>query len=178
MNRAELITLLQVSRGLRIAGCRVLNGHVQTEEGARRRTRSEHRTFTPDSEYGKTYYYKIPAGLHVEQGDVVVLPVRDNELVLGRIVEIHTSVPDDLDLSGLNYNLSYVLDVIRTGMYDIAVAEEHAAMTQIRDAEIHQKLIEFQKTSGLRLDAVELPSLTKPQENVDAEAADDTSITD
>jgi hypothetical protein len=156
MNRSELITLLQIERGLRIATCRILNGRAVREDGT-----DAYRTFTPDSTYGKPYHYKIPVGLTVIEGDLVVLPVRDGELVLGVVSEITAGIPDGLDLSGKAYPLRYIMDAVHPTFHDIAVAEEKVVEKQLQRAEVDQKLAAFQRTAGIDLATIALPSLDR-----------------
>ncbi len=178
MNRSELITLLQIERGLRIASCCILASEQTRSDGTPTSTgeRLHHRTFTLNGEYPKLYSYKVPAKMQLGVDDLVVLPVRDGELVIGRVHKIHTDLPDGVDLSKNRYNLRYILGVIDPTLHDMAVAEEKAAETQMQKVEVRQKLVDYQKVAGIDLDQIRLPSLAKdaPDESpvVDTEDTD------
>jgi len=179
MNRSELITLLQIERGLRIASCYICDSATVTYEDVPRGEYHGARTFNPAANYPKLYHYKVPATMRLGVDDLVVLPVRDGELVIGRVHKIHTDLPDGVDLSKNRYNLRYIMGVIDPHLHDMAVAEERAAETQMQKVEVRQKLAEYQRTAGIDLDAIKLPSLSAPmQENVDAESVVDTEDTD
>jgi hypothetical protein len=179
MNRSELITLLQIERGMRIATCYITDSITVTREDIEMQALHGKRMFKPGTDYPKPYHYKIPPGLHVEEGDMVALPVRDREIVIGRVHAIHTDIPDGVDLSQNRYNLRYIMDVIRPDLHDMAVAEENAAMTQVRQAEVRRKLTEFQQSAGIDLDTIKLPSLAAPTpETADASDLIDTETPD
>ena len=173
MNRSELITLLQIERGLRIASCYICDSTTVTYEDV---PRGEYRTFNPDANYPKLYHYKVPAQMVLGVDDLVVLPVKDRELVIGRVHKIESDIPDGVDLSKNRYNLRYILGVIDPTLHDTAVAEEKAAETQMQKIEVRQKLADYQKVAGIDLDQIRLPSLAKdtPDESpvVDTEDTD------
>lgn len=158
MNRSELITLLQIERGLRIAACYIADS-ITVTRGDDYPAPHGTRIHKPGQDYPKIYHYKIPPGMAVEADDMVALPVRDGELVIGRVASIYTDIPDGVDLSQNRYNLRYIMDVIRPDLHDMAVAEENAAMSQVRQAEVRRKLKDFQQSAGIDLDTIKLPSL-------------------
>lgn len=178
MNRAELITLLQIERGLQIATCYITDSITVTREDLENQTLHGRRVFQPGKDYPKPYHYKVPPGLNVVEGDMVVLPVRESELVLGRVHALHSGVPDGLDLSGLRYSLRWIMDVVRTDLHDLAEAEQAAVAKQLQHAEVKQRLADFQKSAGIDLDTINMPMLAAPKGTPDAEELVDAEDAD
>ena len=169
MNRAELITLLQIERGLKIAACHIVDSITVTREDHARQEMHGRRVFQPDANDPKLHHYKVPPTLNVDEGDLVVLPVKDTELVFGRIHKIHAGIPDGLDLSSMRYNLRWIIGTVDMRLHDTMMAEEHQIGKQLQRAEVNQKLADFQKSAGIDLGLIALPSFGKESEVVDGD---------
>lgn len=179
MNRNEVITMLQLSRGLKIAECRILSSVDVSYEDIVNNKRNITRTFQPDGEeYYKPYHYKVPPGLNLQVGDLVALPAQ-NGLVFGRVRKLHDKNSTHLNLQDSRFLMRWVMAKIDPALHDAMVIEEADIARQLQAAQLQRHLRDLEKDLGYDLSNIQTPNLigayhakTPEPRRPDAESAD------
>jgi hypothetical protein len=161
MNRIELLTLMQLAKGMRIASVTFLDREVLTYDDVMSQTVTRDRTYKPKPDVNaKTYHYKVLPGIALKVGDLAVAQARDT-VALVAVTEIHTSLPPYADP---NMRLRYIIGKVDRDAAEAIVAEENAILAQIMGAEVKSKLATFSASLGFDPASIAIPSLEGPKE--------------
>lgn len=162
MNRNELLTLMQLAKGLRIASVTFLDRDVLTHEDVMNQTVTRDRTYKPApvNVNAKVYHYKVLPGITLKVGDLAVAQARDS-VALVSVTEIHTSLPP---YSDPNMRLRYIIGKVDRDAAEAIVAEENTILQQIMGQEVKAKLATFTQTLGFDPATIAIPSLEGPKE--------------
>jgi hypothetical protein len=160
MNRVELLTLMQLAKGLRIATVTFAERETVSHEDIARNTTRD-RTYKPTgSVNAKTYHYKVLPGIELKPGDMAVAQARDS-VTLVHVVSLHTTLPPYADP---NLRLKYIMARIDQDAAKAMVDEENRLLDQIMGAEVKVKLASFTQTLGFDPATISIPSLEGPKE--------------
>jgi hypothetical protein len=136
---SNLIALLQARKGMITADVRITNSSNTT-------MRSKERTYT----------YKVPTTLDLEKGDVVVVQVGVDGLVIGRVAEVHDVAMIDPEAE---FDYRWIVQRVDTDFIKSMAEEENAIRRKLVQAEMMQKLEAAAKLAGLDIDAISTPVL-------------------
>lgn len=172
MNRNELTTLLQLSRGVKIVAVRFITSFPLPGEDdddkddfdymsrVAKSGRSKVETYNgvrPDSKpRDRTYHYKT-IGLGVlYEGDTVIVQVRDSAAV-AQVDRVYDYIPPEMDV---DRKLRYVLGKVDMAFGRRLEREEQAILDKLQEAEVKSKLADFEKSSGFSISTIDTPMLT------------------
>lgn len=159
MNRIELLTLMQLAKGMRIASVTFLDRDVLHPEDIQEKIAGRARDYKPALDVNaKIYHYKVLPGITLKVGDLAVAQARD-AVALVRVTEIHTSLPPYADP---NMRLRYIIGRVDQDAAKTIVDEENAILAQIMGAEVKAKLATFTQTLGFDPATIAIPSLEGP----------------
>jgi hypothetical protein len=136
---SNLIALLQARKGMITADVRITNSSNTT-------MRSKERTYT----------YKVPTTLDLEKGDVVVVQVGVDGLVIGRVAEVHDVAMIDPEAE---FDYRWIVQRVDTDFIKSMAEEENAIRRKLVQAEMMQKLEAAAKLACLDIDAISTPVL-------------------
>lgn len=160
MNRNELLTLMQLAKGMKIASVTFLDREVLSMEDIEMQVgRARVRKPAPDVN-AKVYHYKVLPGLDLKVGDMAVAQARD-AVALVQVAEMHTSLPP---YSDPNMRLRYIIGRVDLDAAKAIVDEENTILSQIMGAEVKAKLASFTQTLGFDPSSIAIPSLEGPKE--------------
>lgn len=160
MNRIELLTLMQLSKGLRIACVTFLDRVEVTREDLENQSVTRDRGFKPSGKANsKVYHYKVLPGLDLKPGDIAVAQAGDT-LALVKVESLHTSLPPYADP---NMRLRYLLGKADSTAADAMIAEENRILEEIMGHEVKAKLASFTSTLGFDPATIAIPSLEGPK---------------
>jgi hypothetical protein len=147
MNRNELITYIQMQRGMKMASVVYLDGRQEFIAGTRQAN---------EAPSGKEYFYKVRPGADVAVGDLWAAQARDT-FALVRVVKVWNAPPAGVDLGSQQWK--YLVTKINTDASDALLAEEAHVFEQIARIEMQTKMAEISKALGFDVSQVEIPSL-------------------
>lgn len=147
MNRNELITYLQMQRGMKMVSVVYLDGRQESLAGERVRGEEPAR---------REYFYKVPPGAEVTVDDIWAAQARDT-FALVRIVKVWSIPPAGVDLGLTRWK--YLVSRVDTGLAQRVVEEEEAVFEQIARIEMQTRMQEISKALGFDVSKVEIPSL-------------------
>ena len=147
MNRNELITYLQMQRGLKMVSVVYLDGRQENIAGERVRGEEPAR---------REYFYKVPPGAEVAVDDIWAAQTRDT-FALVKVIKVWTAPPQGIDLGSTRWK--YLVSRVDTGLSRRVVEEEEAVFEQIAHIEMQTKMQEISKALGFDVSKVEIPSL-------------------
>lgn len=144
MNRNELITYLQMQRGMKMASVVYLDARQERIAGEQPLPQRE-------------YFYKVRPGLEIAVGDIWAAQARDT-FALVRVVKVWTAPPAGVDLGAKHWK--YLISRVDVEAAEALVAEEAHVFEQIARIEMQTKMAEISKALGFDVTQVEIPSLT------------------
>jgi len=150
MHRNEIITALQISRGMTIAYVQFYSSETTVEQLRQNVTRRQGPT--PG---GKHYAYKVPPNMTLAEGDIVVAQTYDH-LSLGVVKNVTQNMPRDYDFTKA---LRYVVTKVDTTDAERLEREERSIADQFARAEIKSKLQEYERATGFSLASLSTPTL-------------------
>ncbi len=147
MNRNELITYLQMQRGMKMASVVYLDGrqeHIAGEiiEGAQYK--------------GREYFYKVPPRAQIAAGDLWAAQARDT-FALVKVVKVWSTPPVGVDLGAKHWK--YLVSKVDVEGAAALAAEEAHVFEQIARIEMETKMAEISKALGFDVTKVDIPSL-------------------
>lgn len=159
MNRSEVLSLLQISRGVKIAQVVFhAQSYHEDEEDTAGRARSRKLTQAQETNRaGPLYAYKIPPGLTLFVGDRVLVHVHEREMAVATVRAIHDGLPPGLDLDKIT--LKWIIDKIDFGWIEAMVDEEENALAQIQRAELNARLRALKNELGFDPALISMPRL-------------------
>lgn len=149
MNRNELITYLQMEKGLKMASVVYLDARQESIAGYLN---------AGEQPSGKEYLYKVRPGAEVAEGDLWAVQAR-NSYALVVVTKVHTAPPAGVDLGA--HRWKYLVSRVETEAADDIMAEEAAVFEQIARIEIQSKMKEITQALGFDVSQVKIPSLEK-----------------
>jgi hypothetical protein len=152
MNRNELITYIQMDRGMKMASVKFLDARQEFIAGE----------IVEGQEYGgREYLYKVRPGAEVSEGDLWAVQAR-NSYALVVVTKVHITPPAGVDLGA--HRWKYLISRVETEAAENILAEEAAVFDQIARIEIKSKMQEITQALGFDVSQVEIPSLSKPKD--------------
>lgn len=136
---SNLVTLLQVRKGVTTANVSILNGGRNT---------------LPTN--AAVYTYKVPPKLKLEAGDLVIVQVRKDGLEIGKVREVHDVAMIDPEA---DFEYRWIVQKLDTSFVDAMAEEEQMLRRRLVQAEMMQKLEAATKLVGLDLDKITSPLL-------------------
>lgn len=147
MNRSELITYIQMQRGMKMASVVYLDGRQENIAGKR---------VQGEEPSQREYFYKVRPGAEISVGDVWAAQTRDT-FALVRVTKVWSTPPSGVDL-GAKY-WKYLVSRVDVEGAQALVEEEAAVFEQIARIEMQTKMDEISKALGFDVAKVEIPSL-------------------
>jgi hypothetical protein len=147
MNRNELITYLQMQRGMKMVSVVYLDGRQENIAGLRA---------AGEVPSQREYFYKVPPGAEVAVDDIWSAQVRDT-FALVKIVKVWAAPPTGIDLGSKRWK--YLVSRVDTRLAQRVLDEEEAVFEQIARIEMQTKMQEISKALGFDVSMVEIPSL-------------------
>jgi len=150
MNRNELITYIQMDRGMKMASVVYLDGRQAAIGGDK----------APGERYdSREYLYKVRPGAEIAVGDIWAAQVRDT-FALVQVVKVHTAPPVGIDLGAKHWK--FLVTRVDVEAAENLVAEEASVFEQIARIEMQSRMSEITQALGFDVSKVSIPSLAKP----------------
>ena len=148
MNRNELITYIQMQRGMKMASVVYLDVRQERIAGE---------TVEGAAYAGREYFYKVRPGADIDVNDLWVAQARDT-FALVRVVKVWTTPPAGVDLGSKQWK--YLVTKVDVDAAATLTAEEAHVFEQLARIEMQTKMAEISKVLGFDVSQVEIPSLT------------------
>jgi hypothetical protein len=147
MNRNELITYLQMQRGMKMASVVYLDGRQERIAGER---------VCGEEPARREYFYKVPPGAEVAVDDIWAAQANDT-FALVKVVKVWSAPPQGIDLGSKRWK--YLVSRVDIGLAQQVLNDEEAVFEQIARIEMQTKMQEISKALGFDVSKVEIPSL-------------------
>jgi hypothetical protein len=147
MNRNELITYIQMQRGMKMASVIYLDGRQENIAGER---------IKGEEPSQREYFYKVRPGAEIAVGDIWAAQARDT-FALVKVTKVWLTPPSGVDL-GAKY-WKYLVSRVDVDGAQALIDEEAAVFEQLARIEMQTKMQEISQALGFDVSKVEIPSL-------------------